>query len=38
MRMNRVFGVLAALLSVALIGFVVGCGSDDDDSTSTAAS
>ena len=38
MRMNRVFGVLAALLSVALIGFVVGCGSDDGDSSSTAAS
>ena len=37
MRMNRVFGVLAALLSVALIGFVVGCGSDDDDSSSTTA-
>ena len=38
MRMNRVFGVLAALLSVALIGFVVGCGSDDDDSTTAASS
>ena len=37
MRMNRVFGVLAALLSVALIGFVVGCGSDDGDSSSTTA-
>ena len=38
MRMNRVLGVLAALLSVALIGFVVGCGSDDGDSSSTTAS
>lgn len=37
MRMNRVFGVLAALLSVALIGFVAGCGSDDDDSSDTTA-
>ena len=37
MRMNRLPGVLAAMLCVALVGFLVGCGDDDDESTTSAA-
>ena len=33
----RVFGFLAVLLSVAVIGFAAGCGDDDDESADSAA-
>jgi plastocyanin len=32
----RVIGVLAVLMSVALVGFAVGCGGDDDEETTAA--
>jgi plastocyanin len=36
MRVSRVFGVLVALLAVAVVGFAVGCGDDDDENTGAA--
>jgi len=37
MRVKSVFGVLAVVLSVALVGFAAGCGDDDDESADSVA-
>lgn len=37
MRVKSVFGVLAVVLSVALVGFAAGCGDDDEESSDSAA-